>query len=204
MAKHGLAEFLVSMGVLKSPRLINAFEEIDRNEFVPKRLEPLAYSDQALPIGHEQTISQPYTVAFMLELLDPGQGHKILDVGSGSGWTTALLAQVAGRSGRVIGLERIPELVEMGQVNLRRVNVDSAEIRQAKKDVIGLPQQAPYDRILVSAAAETVPDELVDQLSVPGKMVIPVRDCIVLVEKDSSGGLSTETFRGFVFVPLIS
>lgn len=203
MGDAGLAEYLINEGVLRSPQIIKAFREADRKDFVPRLLKPLAYADQALPLGHEQTISQPYTVALMLEMLDPRQGQKILDVGSGSGWTTALLAHVAGKKGRVIGLELIPDLVTVGQNNLAKYKFPWAAIRQADKHNIGLPVQAPYDRILVSAAAASIPDELIDQLGVPGRLVIPVRDSIVMVEKDTGGQLLTQTFPGFVFVPLV-
>ena len=204
MKKQNLAGYLVEAGVLRSPHIISAFEVVDRKGFVPKLLRPLAYADQALPIGHEQTISQPYTVAFMLELLDPQAGQKILDVGSGSGWSTTLLGHIVGKQGRVIGLERIPELVAMGQKNLRRFNYPWAEIRQADDDTIGLSAQAPYARILVSASADSIPDDLIDQLGVPGRLVIPVRDSIVLIKKDAGGNLDSQTYPGFVFVPLIT
>ena len=203
MAREDLAKYLIDAGALQSPQIIRAFEAVDRKEFVPALLRPLAYADQALPIGHGQTISQPYTVAFMLELLDPQEGQKVLDVGSGSGWTTTLLGRIAGKKGRVIGLERIPDLVAMGQKNLRKFTLPPVEIRQANNDTVGLPAQAPYDRILVSASASSIPDELIDQLGVPGRLVIPVRDSIVLIEKDSGGKLDSQTYPGFVFVPLI-
>ena len=108
---------LMSRGYLKSDQIIDAFSEISRMEFVPKELELEAEEDVALPIGYGQTISQPLVVAFMLELLDPQSGQKIMDVGSGSGWTTALLAHIVGNDGKVIGIERIKELKEFGEKN---------------------------------------------------------------------------------------
>src|SRR3989344_5813208 len=168
--------------ILKTPRVIEAFEKIDRKDFVLPEDQAYAYEDHPLSIGYGGTISQPYTVAFMLELLRPEPADKILDIGSGSGWTTALLAHIVSQKGmtndqllmtRVIGLEIVPELVEFGQKNLAKYNFPNAEIRQAQKGVAGLPEESPFDKILVSAAAEKIPEELIKQLSAPGRLVIP-------------------------------
>ena len=105
-----LIKNLISSGYLKTPEIINAFYKIDRIDFVPEELKYEAHTNTPLPIGYGQTVSQPLTVAFMLELLQPKSGHKILDVGSGSGWQSVLLACLAGNKGRVIAVERIPEL----------------------------------------------------------------------------------------------
>src|SRR3989338_9901988 len=148
---------------LRSSRSEDAFRAVPRANFVPQELRDQAYEDYPLPIGFGATISQPTTVAFMLEKLDVRLGQKVLDIGSGSGWTTALLAHLVGPKGRVTGLEIVPELVTLGQRNLAkyyfliRANkqiVESAEIQQAEKGAVGLPRVAPFDRILVSASAE--------------------------------------------------
>jgi protein-L-isoaspartate(D-aspartate) O-methyltransferase len=202
------------VGVLRSPQLEAAFRSVDRRFFVPENLREEAYEDYPLPIGHGQTISQPTTAAFMLEKLDARPGQKILDVGSGSGWTTALLASLAGPKGKVIGLEIIPELVALGKANLRafystiRANggITSAavsEIREAREGMLGLPEEAPFDRILVSAAAEKFPNELMNQLVVGGRLVIPIRDSIWVVEKTGKGEESAAKYPGFAFVPLV-
>lgn len=220
--------------VLGNPRLERAFRAVDRKYFAPKELQDEAYADYPLPIGFEATISQPTTVAFMLEKLEVQPGQKVLDIGSGSGWTTALLAHLVGHKGapphqsagadwcvgKVIGLEIIPELVALGQKNLSlyhsyvptnvgisKLGAKGVEIRQAEKGIIGMPEEAPFDRILVSAASPKVPQELLRQLKPDGIMVIPIGDehsvqKLVRIHKKLDGGLETEEFPGFVFVPL--
>jgi protein-L-isoaspartate(D-aspartate) O-methyltransferase len=160
----------------------------------------------ALPIGYGQTISQPLTVAIMLELLDPKKGQKILDVGSGSGWTTALLSYVVGEEGKVVALEIKKELVEFGKENADKykfVEKGIAEFYEADGNK-GFPKEAPYDRIIVSASAECVPNALKEQLKVGGKMVIPVQNSLWYMEKKSDNDFYKEEFRGFVFVPLLT
>ncbi len=201
-----LVNDLIKNGYLKTDALIEAFEHINRIEFVPKEFELEAQMDVALPIGYGQTISQPLVVAMMLELLDPHPEHKILDIGSGSGWTTALLANIIGQKGKVIALETIPTLFEFGKGNADKYdfvkngvtefyNLDGSQ---------GFPEQAPYDRILVSAAVGgAIPQALKDQLKIGGKMIIPVRNSIVYLEKKSDQEFYKEEFSGFTFVPFI-
>ena len=182
--------------------LDEAFESVDRREFVPPYLRQSAYIDTALPIGYGQSISQPYTVRLMLEWLDVKPGQKILDVGSGSGWTTALLSHLIGSKGKVYAVERIPELLEFGRDNCERQGIKNAEFFPAG-DEFGLPDQAPYDRILVSASADKLPDELVGQLKVGGKMVIPIQEDILVITKTAKDKLDIQKHQRFVFVPLL-
>lgn len=211
--------------VLSNPRLAEAFRAVDRALFAPEKFQDEAYEDYPLPIGFGATISQPTTVAFMLEKLDVLPSQKVLDIGSGSGWTTALLAHLVGEKGKVIGIEIVPELVSFGQKNLEkyhsyvRRNVGMtpsrgsqergrAQIRQAKKGVAGLPEESPYDRILVSAATPKIPRELIEQLNPGGVMVIPVgRDgaiqSLLKIKKQADGSLEFEEYPGFAFVPLV-
>ena len=193
---------LKESGTLTSPAVESALLNIDRKLFVPKEYEDEAYGDYPLPILRGQTISQPRTVVFMLELLEVRPGHKILDVGSGSGWTTALLSHLVGEKGRVIGVELVPELVQFGQHNLAKIHPHNARIEQAGTE-FGKPDEAPFDRILVSAAAEEVPQTLIDQLKTTGRMAIPVKDSICLVTKSKDGIIAQECYPGFAFVPLI-
>ncbi|OHA62769.1 MAG: protein-L-isoaspartate O-methyltransferase [Candidatus Wildermuthbacteria bacterium RIFCSPHIGHO2_12_FULL_45_9] len=198
-----LVKFLTEQGILKSPHIIDAFHTVDRKDFVLAEYQEQAYEDYPLPIGHSQTISQPSTVGFMLELLGPTQGEKILDMGSGSGWTTALLAQIAGDQGKVFGMEIIPELVSFGQKNLQKYHFSNAAILQAT-DVLGYPSQAPFDKILVSAAAKEIPQQLIDQLVIGGIMVIPIENAVWKIKKVSPKETETQKFEGFVFVPLVT
>lgn len=195
---HNLKE----AGVLHTGRISEAFSKVDRKDFVLPEYQDEAYADYPLPIGHGQTISQPYTVAFMLELLEPKQGEKILDLGSGSGWTTALLAHIVGSQGRVYGLERIPELVLLGKRNLKKYSFAQATILQAEKE-LGLAREAPFDRILASAAAKELPQELIQQLKIGGTLVIPVQGDILKVRKISDAETDIQKFEGFRFVPLV-
>jgi len=197
-----LIRHLIDSGVLRSPPLINAFKRCDRILFIPQELHPYAYSDRPLPIGVAQTISQPYTVAVMLELLHPTLGNRVLDIGSGSGWTTALLATAVGKSGFVEGVEIIPSLAEYGNTNLRKIPIDNASITLADPSALGREGNL-YDRILVSASAPEMPKKLFDQLKEGGILVIPIQNSIWHITKHEDGTLDAYELPGFQFVPLI-
>jgi len=203
MNNEQLVCHLKSRKRLRTPAIISAFEKVDRADFVLQKYREQAHIDYPLPISQGQTISQPTTVALMLEFLQPQKGDKILDIGSGSGWTTALLAKIAGLEGEVWGVERIPELVELGQNNLKEYNFPNAKILQAGEG-IGLPEKAPFEKILVSASAKKFPNELIDQLKIGGRIVIPVGISIWGVDKISETEIKKEEhYYKFIFVPLI-
>jgi len=194
---------LISGGYLKTPHIIRAFNKIQRRDFLPPDLIQQESQNLPLPIGHGQTISQPLTVAFMFELLSPEPGQKILDIGSGSGWTTAMLCEIVGPKGKVFGIERIAELKEFGQKNVTKYRFANVKFfcQDGSK---GLPNQAPFDRIIVAAAAFEVPKELKQQLKIGGRMVIPTVDQdIRLIEKITEGEYKETIYPGFVFVPLV-
>lgn len=179
-----------------------AFAAMPREGFLPARLRDRAAYDGPLEIGHGQTNSQPRTVADMLRLLDVRRGQRVLDVGAGSGWTTALLAHLVGPEGEVLGVEIVPELAELGAANLAATGQPWASLVQAVPDVLGLPSRGPFDRILVSAEADELHDDLVDQLAVPGRMVAPVGGRMLVVDRT---GDATEVSRHgwYRFVPLV-
>jgi protein-L-isoaspartate(D-aspartate) O-methyltransferase len=156
-------------------RILDAFQAMPREGFLPHGEVRFAGLDRPLEIGHGQTNSQPTTVRHLLELLEVSPGDRVLDVGCGSGWTTALIAHLTGPDGSVIGVELVPELVDVGRANLAGSDVPWARIEPALPGVLGLPVEGPFDRILVSAEAPALPDALVAQLRVDGLMVIPVR-----------------------------
>ncbi|MDD2934962.1 MAG: protein-L-isoaspartate O-methyltransferase [Candidatus Pacebacteria bacterium] len=198
-----LVEKLINEGVLKNKSIIDSFIKTDRKDFITSEYKKDAYQDIALSIGFGQTISQPFTVAFMLELLQPKLGDDILDVGSGSGWTTALLSQIVGENGKVFGTEIIPELVKFGSSNLKKFNFKNTKIIQSKPNIIGLPSEAPFDKILVSASSDTLPKEFIHQLKIGGTIVIPIKESIWKISKKSEIEIEIEKFDGFKFVPLI-
>jgi protein-L-isoaspartate(D-aspartate) O-methyltransferase len=182
-------------------RVAEVFAQTPREAFLPERQRRRAGHDGPLPIGQGQTNSQPRTVEAMLRLLDVKPGQKVLDVGSGSGWTTVLLARLTGPGGRVLGVELEPDLVDFGTANLDRAGVPWASIHEATPGVLGLPGAAPYHRILVSAMARTLPDELVEQLHSGGVMVVPVAGTMLRVSR-SMRGLGITRHGPYRFVPL--
>jgi protein-L-isoaspartate(D-aspartate) O-methyltransferase len=201
----GLVNTLIKEGYLKDPLIIDAFSEMHRIEFVQREFEEIAEADIPLPIGHGLTISQPKTVALMMELLNPQKDQNILDVGSGSGWTTAILSYVVGSNGKVTAIERLSELCELGKNNVDKfqyVKKGIAEFHLGDGSQ-GYPHNAPYDRILVSAVTDEIPKALKDQLKIGGKMVIPVRNDIWYLKKNGEDDFYKEEFPGFSFVPLI-
>jgi protein-L-isoaspartate(D-aspartate) O-methyltransferase len=217
-----LIDNLIKDGWLKTDRIIKAFRTIKRKDFLPEDMKDLAELNQALPIGLGQTISQPLTVAFMMEKLQPIPGDKILDIGSGSGWTTALLSQIVQPKGRVIAIEIVPELKEFGKKNVEKYNFIEKGIAEfiCADGTKGYKKEAPFDRILASAAlaaakggkedlssltsAKSVPQAWKEQLKVGGRIVVPIGTSIWLLVKKSEEEFQEMEFPGFVFVPLIS
>jgi len=171
-----------------------------RTAFLPAGQRRRARLDRALPIGAGQTNSQPRTVRNMLVGLDVRPGHRVLDVGAGSGWTTVLLARLVGERGEVTGVERVPALAEWGAGNVAAAGLPWARLLRADPLILGRPEAGPYDRILVSADAPKVPAELVDQLAASGVMVIPVAGHLLRVRH----GQPVDDLGRYVFVPLIT
>ena len=206
---NSLINNLIRDGYLKNDLIIDAFSEISRIEFLSEDLEHESMADIALPIGYGQTISQPKTVAVMLELLDANRGQNILDIGSGSGWVTALLCYIVGREGHITAIERISELSEWGKNNVAKYD---GYVKNGEKGIAefysidgkeGFAQNAPYDRIIVNASVKEVPEELKKQLKIGGKMVIPVNDSLWYLEKNGENDFKKEEYPGFNFVPLV-
>jgi len=194
MNKEDLIESLRREGF--SSRIVKAFEKVAREEFVPESLGDMAYDDMALPLEKGATISQPYTIAFMLKLLELQKGLKILEIGSGCGYVLALLSEIT--KGEIYGVEIIESLANkskktlVGYGNVRVYGQDGSQ---------GLKEKGPFDRILVSASASEMPGGLFRQLNDDGILVSPVGNSIWQIKKDH-GEIIRKEFPGFVFVPL--
>lgn len=205
MSKDDLVHALIRGKYLKTPRIIEAFKSIDRKDFIPQDLSDDAYVDEPLPIGFGQTISQPLTVAFMLEHLSPEPGDKILDIGAGSGWQSTLLAAIVGSRGKIVAIERIPELVKMARENIAKYNFIGKNIVEVIEGdgSEGYEKFAPYDKIIAAASARELSPAWKEQLKVGGKIVAPVEHSIIVVEKVGDNEFDTKEYFGFSFVPLI-
>lgn len=186
----------------KTGGIDQAMATIHRADFLPEEVRHLAGVDEALPIGFAQTNSQPRTVKAMLRLLEVHPGHKVLDVGAGSGWSTGLLGHIVGEHGRVMGVELLPELVRRANAVLDAYDMPWIEVRQGNQGNLGLREEAPFDRILVSAEADYLPESLMEQMRQNGIMVIPVRGELLRVEKRPDDVVVTR-HGPFSFVPLL-
>jgi protein-L-isoaspartate(D-aspartate) O-methyltransferase len=185
------------------PRVLAVLGEVPRHRFVPDGVVGLAYANRPLPIGHGQTISQPYIVALMTDLLRPQPGQRVLEVGTGSGYQAAVLAKLVAT---VDTLEIVAPLAAQAKARLAALGYANVTVRQAD-GYYGWPERAPYDAIIVTAAAPSIPPPLVQQLKPGGRMVIPVGPAfltqqLVLVEKRANGSVRTRSILPVAFVPL--
>ncbi len=205
---EGLILSLKNKGILKSKVLESALRKIDRKNFVRENYQDFAYDDSPLPIGRDQTISQPYTVVFMLELLKPRDGEHILDAGYGSGWQTALLAEMAGEKGKVYAFEIVEPLCVFGQKNVLKYPhlADRVDFycRSAGHGLEKIAQQeGGFDAIIAGAEVKEVPQDWRKQLKNGGRMVYPKAGCIVKETKLSENKFLSQKYPGFSFVPFI-
>lgn len=187
-----------------SERIINAFSKVPRELFIPQEYRNLSYDDAALPIGHSQTISQPYTIATMLSVLHLREGQKVLEIGSGSGYVLALLSEIVGSKGQVCGVEIIKDLY----INSKKVLAPYKNVRVFCQDgKQGLSLRAPFDRILISAACEEVPKPILEQLKEGGVLVAPLgssqQQAITAIKKHENFNLRIKQIPGFVFVKFV-
>ena len=196
-----LERFVVPRGV-DDPRVLEAMRWVPRHRFVPEPVRSKAYGDHSLPIGHGQTISQPFVVGMMSQRLSIEPHHKVLEIGTGSGYQTAVLSRLART---VYSLERIDELARLAALTLRAIGCDNASVK-AFDGTYGYPAAAPYDRILVTAGCDEVPEPLLAQLAIGGRLVLPIgpperqRIRVIRRRKDHFG---QEDGEEVVFVPLL-
>ena len=184
-------------------KVMAAMENVPRNEFVPNSYLDAAFNNGPLPIGHGQTISQPYIVALMTDMLELDDDDTILEIGTGSGYQTAILSQLCKQ---VYTVEYIPALADMAKARLQRLGYDNIE-SMSGNGYDGWPEHAPYDGIIVTAAASHIPRPLIEQLKPGGRLVIPVGrphlyQELTLVEKDEDGEINIKEVLGVAFVPL--
>jgi protein-L-isoaspartate(D-aspartate) O-methyltransferase len=188
-----------------SSKVFEALKKVPRHEFIPHEYINDAYSDIPLPIGEGQTISAPHMVAIMCELLELKKGMKVLEVGGGSGYHAAVVAEIVGEEGMVIAIERRQELAERAEKILKRLRYNNIKIVIGDGSK-GFSPESPFDRIYVTASAPKIPEPLINQLKLDGKMVIPVGEYsqyLYIVEKDEKGKIKKTNWGGVRFVPLI-
>jgi len=207
MLRQALVESLVEEGVIRSKIVKEAMLKVPREEFVPIHLRHYAYEDTPLPIGYGQTISAPHMVALMCEEAQLAPGMRVLEIGTGSGYHAAVIAEIVGPKGAVYSIERLAELSSFARRNLARTGYLDRVTLIIGDGSMGYPPAAPYDRIIVTAAAPEVPPPLIDQLARNSIMVIPVGDrfnqILYVVHKKSDGSLEYRTVTPCLFVPLI-
>ena len=205
--REDLIERLIRWGYLVKPNIIEAFRKVPRHEFIPSSARSYAYSDQPLSIGHDQTISAPSMIAIMMESLDLSPGLRVLEIGAGSGYNAALVAEVVGRKGEVVTVERVKELADFAEENLNKNGYGWVRV-VVSDGSLGYEEGAPWDRILVTACAPEIPKPLIKQLKVGGKLGAPVGKEFMfqiwtVAEKLKNGEIATREHGGCSFVPLI-
>lgn len=192
------------IGCLLSPRVAQALASVPRHEFVPEALQSAAYDDQALPIGWNQTISQPFIVALMTERLAPQPQHRLLEIGTGSGYQAAVLSLLVQR---VFSIEMVPALATAASQRLARLGFDNIEVRQGDGRQ-GWVEQAPFDGIIVTAAAAELPPALPAQLKIGGRLVAPLGRApfaqdLCVFQKEAEGRMCSRSLLAVTFVPLV-
>lgn len=202
-ALNDLINYLKNSRFLNDKNVEDAFRNIPRHEFVPESELDYAYNNEPLLIKNKQTISQPGVVSRMTEWLDVRKGQKILEIGTGSGWQTAILSFLVGE-GTVYSVERYSELVKFAQENLKKLNIDNVHVILGDGSV-GFTKESPYDRIIITAACTEIPLPLIEQLKEGGLIIAPVGDSsqsLVLLQKTSKGIIEIKNESHYVFVPL--
>lgn len=201
MNKEKLIKELRDKGI--EEKILKTIEKIDRRDFVLEKNLDQAYEDHPLPIGYGQTISQPYTVAFMLQELELKKGDKVLEIGTGSGWNAALISEIVGKEGKIYGVEIVKELADKAKEKLK--NYENIVVLNADASY-GLPEYAPYNKIILTAAPKKIAEELKEQLTDKGILLAPVGEYTQkLIKLTKNGDKFTEVEKGdFIFVPLVN
>ena len=202
MNKEELLQNLKRQGFVD--KIIQAFSKVRREDFIKLDLQKFAYENIALPINDGETISQPSTIAFMLSLLKVHENQKIMEIGSGCGYVLALISEIVGKNGRVSGVEISHKLAEKSKQTLKNYKNISIFNKNGRE---GLPRQAPFDRILISAALEKIPDIVLNQLKEDGIIVAPIGDAsmqtLISMQKHENNFFVLKRIPGFLFVPFV-
>lgn len=192
-------------GFILDEKVLRAMLRVPRHMFIPEYEQRAAYTDRPLEIGYGQTISAPHMVAIMCEILELAEGHKVLEIGAGSGYNAAVMAELVGKTGHVYTVERIEPLVNFARENLKETGYDNVTVL-LENGSMGYPRYAPYDRIAVTCAAPYIPETLLEQLKPGGIMVIPVGSYsqeLIRVKKDSNGNIHKKKKGEVIFVPML-
>jgi len=204
MNKQELLKRLKAFGFSK--QILDAFSKVKREDFVPEKLKKEVYEDTPLPIGQGQTISQPYTIAVMLSEIELKKEQKVLEIGSGSGYVLALISEIVGEKGKVFGVEIVSELVKKSKEALDLGDYKNVEIYN-RNGSGGLPEKAPFDRILISAACREIPKKLLNQLKDGGILLTPrgprFEQALVVVQRKKDKFKTIREIPGFIFVPFV-
>ncbi len=201
--REAMVKNTIELRGVEDPATLQAMRAVERHEFVDPRLIDQAYADRPLPIGHGQTISQPYIVAHMTELLRPKEGDVVLEIGAGSGYQAAVLGEIVSQ---VYTIEIVPELAQLSKERMEKLGYDNVEVKEGD-GYYGWEEHAPFDGIIVTAAATHIPPPLVEQLKPGARMIIPVGppmqvQNLMLVEKDEDGSVTQRNVMPVRFVPL--
>ena len=200
--REGMVREQIEARGVRSPEVLRAFRTTPRHEFMPEPSRKWAYEDRAVPIGYAATISQPYVVALMTELLQVSKNHRVLEVGTGSGYQAAVLSRLVSR---VYTIEIVPALAASARDNLKRLGYGNVIVRQGD-GYKGWPEEVPFDRIILTAAPPEIPQALIDQLAKGGRLVAPVGTGfdqeLILVEKRADGSVRRSSHGAVTFVPM--
>jgi len=200
-----LVSDLIALGVLKTPIIIDAFRKIPRHSFLPRNQLHHAYSDVALRTVKESTISQPYTVAVMVEALKPKAGEKILEVGAGSGWCACLIGFCVGNRGKVITIEIDEDVYNFARKNIKKLGIKNVKVILGDGG-FGYEKEMPYDSCIITAACREIPEPIIEQTKIGGRIVAPVgsryEQKMIIAEKISKNKVKKKSIGNFIFVPL--
>ncbi len=201
---EALIDIMKKTGFLTDTKVESAIRQIPRHNFIPESLKHRAYENAPLSLMKKQTISQQSVVSRMTEWLDLKEGQKVLEIGSGSGWQSAILANIVG-NGKIYTVERHAKIASFAKNNLEKLGIENVEIIHGDGS-LGLPEESPFDRIMITAACKKVPDALLDQLALDGLLIAPVGEDIqslILLKKTPKGIVEIKNQKGYVFVPLL-